>query len=104
MADNLTVYCVDLRPISYLGLIGFASVYVPELGMTIRNIAVYEGGDRTLLSPSIDRSPEPIAAPTIRSVSLIEFDRRQDADAFGQAVLNAVDAYLGRKPERRVAS
>jgi len=103
MTAKLTVTCTAFKPLHRNTLIGFASIHIAELRLTIHDVAVHqhEGGARWAQLPSkpmLDRTgvPKRNAQGKIEYSRLFEFDSRAVSDAFSKAVIDAVLAFEPR--------
>ena len=92
---KLTVTCTNWRPYHKNILCGFALVRIAELGVKIHEVAIHRKADRTWAAlPARPRlkGTEAITDDNgkILYAITLEFDRREIADAFSRAVIDAV--------------
>lgn len=95
--NKLTVTCTSFKPLHRNTLVGFASIHIAELRLTIHDVAVHqhEGGARWAQLPSkpiLDRNgvAKRNAQGKIEYCRLFDFDSRAVSDAFSNAVINAL--------------
>lgn len=104
MTGKLTVKCLDWRTLERGSLRGFANIYIQEVHIIIRDVALHEkGGKRWAALPAkaqISKDRELIRddAGKIKYATVLEFDNRRVADAFSDAAIRAVHTFLGYEP------
>ena len=94
---KFAVTCTDFRPLHRNTLRGFATVKLPDLCLTIRDIAVHQhsGGSRWAQLPARPMLDNAGAARRnsdgkIEYAAMFEFEGREVRDAFSAAVVRAV--------------
>ena len=96
---KLTVECVEFKVLEKNTLRGFAEIRIPGMRMRIKDIAIHEKGGRRWAAlpgkPQIDKNRQVItdASGKVQYTPVLCFESRAVADAFGEAVLKAVDDY-----------
>jgi hypothetical protein len=109
---KLTVRCDDFRPLRRNTLCGFASVFLPEIGLRIKDVTIFEKGSKRWAGlpakPQISKDGTVIRddAGKQQYVSILEFSSRDISDAFSAAVIRAVlehspDAFDGEQGSER---
>jgi hypothetical protein len=99
--SKLSVVCTDFKPLRRNTLVGFASVKVPEMRLTIRDIAVHQKGDsrwaQLPAKPQITRDGQVVTKDgKTQYATILEFDSRAVRDAFSTAVIASL---LDRVPD-----
>ena len=92
---KLEIECVEFRPLEKGSLLGFATIRVPAMRLTIKDIAIHRSGDREWAQlpakPQLDRDRNLVVKDgKVQYVTILQFDTKEVADAFSAAVLNAV--------------
>lgn len=100
MTGKFSVVCEEFRPMRRNTLMGFATVRIAELRLTIRDVAIHQKGDarwaQLPAKPMIDREGRAITKDNkIQYSSILEFSDRMTRDAFSHAVVAAI---LDRAP------
>ena len=95
--NKLTITCTRFRKIGRNTLRGFATVGLPELHLTIRDVAIHEhsNGSRWAslpAKPMLDSGGQTKrnAGGKIEYATILEFEGRGVRDAFSQGVIRAV--------------
>jgi hypothetical protein len=87
--SRLTIECHDFRPFEKNSLKGFAAIYVKEMRLTIRDVAIHNSHGRLWASlpsrPQI-KDGKVVTDETGKAqyVNLFEFDSRDIRDAFSK--------------------
>jgi hypothetical protein len=94
---KLTVEVLDFRPVERNTLLGFATVRIPAMRLTIRDVAIHTSGDRRWVSlpakPQLDADGVAIRKDgKIQYVNIFHFDTKEVSDAFSAAVIRAAEA------------
>lgn len=94
-----TVECLDFRPMDRGSLVGFATIRIAELRLTIKDVGIHDRDGRRWAQlpakPQIDREHRGIMKDgKLQYNNILTFDSREIADAFSAAVLAAVDRRL----------
>jgi hypothetical protein len=97
LMSKLTVRVTAFRPLRRNTLVGFATVYVSEMHLCIHDVAVHRhaGGAHWVQLPAkplLDRDGNlrRTGAGKIEYAKVLNFDSRTIADAFGDAVIEAL--------------
>jgi hypothetical protein len=94
-ARKLSVTCADFKPLRRNTLLGFATIHVAELRLTIHDVAVHQKGAarwaQLPANPQIrDGSLVKDGSGKVQYFSIMEFDGREVRDAFSRAACSAV--------------
>ena len=95
--SKLTVTCTDFRKLEKNTLLGFATIYIAEMRMTISDVGIHEkNGKRWAALPSKPMIGKDKTALTdsngkVRYAPLFSFDEDRVRYAFSDAVVNAVE-------------
>jgi hypothetical protein len=95
---RLTIVCREFRPVPRGSLIGFATIHINEIRLTIHDVAVHRhaNGARWAQLPArpvVDRNGVAQRDPKTGKVAyqrLFAFDSKAVADAFSHAVIEAL--------------
>jgi hypothetical protein len=109
--SKLTITCEDFKQFHKNTLIGFATVKIEAMRLTIKDIAIHEKNDRRWAQlpakPQIkDGSVITDSSGKAQYSPIMSFDSREVSDAFSDAVIKAIlerdprafDADQGQKP------
>jgi len=95
--SKLTVTCRNFKALRRNTLVGFVTVYIRELRLEIRDVAIHQKGEarwaQLPAKPMIDKNGVAIrdsSTGKIQYASILEFDRREVRDAFSRAVIAAL--------------
>jgi hypothetical protein len=103
-----TIICADFKPYRKNTLIGFATIRIAEMKLTVHDVAIHEKGSSRWAQfpakPQIDRNGVAIKdrAGKIQYVAILELDDRKTRDAFSHAVIAAVLAVAPRAFDEEV--
>jgi hypothetical protein len=95
---KMTINVVEWKSLSSGALVGFATIAIAELKMKIHDVGVYQKEDRRWAMPpskpmvkngTVVRDSE----GAVRYSKVIEFDNKQVAGAFSDAVIEALLRY-----------
>lgn len=97
---KLTVEVVEWKAMERNSLRGFVSVRIPAMRLTIKDCTVHEQGDRRWVGlpgkAQIGRDQEVIRRDgKIQYSPTVAFDSKDVGEAFGAAVLRALDEHRG---------
>jgi hypothetical protein len=95
MTGKLTLTVTDFKPLHRNTLVGFATVHVKEMCITIRDVAIHQKGNsrwaQVPAKPQIDKAGHAITRDgKIQYAAILEFDNRAVRDAFSSAVIAAL--------------
>jgi len=95
MSGKLSIECLDFRPLQKGTLVGFATIRIAQMRLTIKDIAIHDKEGRQWAQlpakPQIDREHRGIVKDgKLQYTTILQFDTKDVADAFSAAVLNAV--------------
>ena len=94
--SKLTVTCQGFLPLRRNTLVGFCSVVIDELRLTIRDVAIHQkGASRWAQLPSKPQVRDgalvkDLGTGKIQYIPIMEFDSRAVRDAFSAAVVRAL--------------
>ena len=95
--SKLTVVCQQFKPLRRNTLVGFAQVFIPELKLSIKDIALHRKGESRWAAlpakPMLDKTGAVIRDATSGKISysnIFEFTDRATRDAFSNACVRAV--------------
>lgn len=96
-SSKLAVHCVDFRPLEKGSLLGFATIRIPALRLTVKDVAVHSSHGHRWASlpakPHLDRERRQIVKDgKPQYVNILQFDSKAVSDAFSAAVIAAVEA------------
>jgi hypothetical protein len=101
-SEKLAIEVTDWRPFERNTLLGFATIFLPQLRLHIGDVTVHqhENGKRWVglpAKPRLDRDGIPLRGENgkVEYSKILWFDGRAVADAFSAAVLAALDRHLG---------
>lgn len=94
---KLTVEVLDFRPVERNTLLGFATVRIPALRMTIRDVAIHTSHGKRWAGlpakPMLDNDGKAVKKDgKILYNSILHFDTKAVSDAFSAAVIAAAEA------------
>jgi hypothetical protein len=93
---KLSITCADFKPIHRNTLVGFATIHIGDMRLTIKDVAIHTKGESRWAAlpakPQIDRNGVPIrdANGKIAYATLFEFDSVAVRNAFSHAVIAAL--------------
>jgi hypothetical protein len=95
MTGKIGVECVEFKPMERGTLRGFATVRIPSMRLTIKDVAVHDKDGRQWAQlpakPQLDRDRQLVMKDgKVQYVPILLFDSREVSDAFSAAVLRAV--------------
>jgi hypothetical protein len=104
---KLTVKCEDFRPLRRNTLCGFASVFLQEIGLRIKDLSIHEKNQSRWASlPSKPMLKNEAlmkdAEGKAQYASILEFPERAVRDAFSAAVVRAVIEHSSAAFEREI--
>lgn len=103
MSSKLTISIVEFKPLRRGSLLGFATINVQQMRMTIRDVTVHESHGKRWASlpskPQVGRDRELVkdADGKLKYSPVFEFDSRAVSDAFSAAVLAAFYEFQARQ-------
>jgi hypothetical protein len=106
---KLTITCTDFKPLHRNTLVGFATVHVNEMKLTIRDVAIHQKNDsrwaQLPAKPQIDKAGHALTRDgKIQYAVILEFDNKLVRDAFSRAVIAALLDFAPRAFEMESAS
>jgi hypothetical protein len=92
---RLSITVTDFKPLARNTLVGFATIHIPEMRLTLRDVAIHQKGNERWAQlpakPQIDREGVAIRKDgKIQYSTILEFDDRTVRDAFSGAVIAAL--------------
>jgi hypothetical protein len=92
---KLSITCTAFKRIDKNTLVGFATICIAEMHLTIKDVTVHQKGDSRWAAlparPQLDRDGAAIKKEgKVQYFNLMEFDDRPTRDAFSAAVIAAV--------------
>jgi hypothetical protein len=92
---KLTVCCREFKPLVRNTLRGFAEIYIAEMKLTVRDVAVHTKGERRWAQlPAKPHVKDGVLVKgedgKVQYIHLMSWDTRAVADAFSDAVVKAV--------------
>lgn len=99
-APKLAVEVVEWKAMERNTLRGFVTIRVPAMRLTIKDLTAHEQGDKRWVGlpgkAQIDRDQNVVRKDgKVQYSPVLAFDTKEVAEAFGGAVLRALDARLG---------
>jgi hypothetical protein len=103
-APKFRIECTDWRRFPRNSLVGFATLRVAELRLTIKGVAIHTNGNRRFWAllpnkPMLDKDHKPILDKQTGKPAyarILEWDNRDVSDAFSE---RAIAAVLDRDPD-----
>jgi hypothetical protein len=95
----MNVQFVEFKPMHKNTLRGFASIKIPSIGLTIKDITLHEKNGKRWASlpsrPMINRDGRAVTDESgkIQYAPLLSFESRSTADEFSKAVIDAVEQF-----------
>jgi hypothetical protein len=97
---KVTIVCTDFRPLRKNTLVGFATIHVAELRLTIRDVAIHEKGTsrwaQLPAKPMLKDGSPVFKDGKAQYSTILEFDTREVRDAFSHAAIVAILAAAPR--------
>jgi hypothetical protein len=92
--------CTDFKPYRKNTLVGFAQIYIAELRLTIRDVAIHEKGTsrwaQLPAKPMLKDGSPVFKDGKAQYSTILEFDSREVRDAFSRAAIVAILAAAPR--------
>lgn len=96
---KLSVTCLEWKALERGTLLGFAAIKVDQMRLVVRDIAVHEKSGKRWAQlpakPQISKDRELIKNRDgkVQYATILEFETKQIADAFSDAVIRALDDF-----------